>query len=136
MIGLEYLIIGPYWLALNIYYEARDQSEKGQIAVAHVVMNRVEIKNVSIKDIVLAPYQFSWVNTNDPQKFKPLDLQAFEIALVNAAKCKAQRDQGYDLHGATHYYNPLVADPVWAHMPDDYPLVVVIDEHHFHKGAF
>ena len=130
------LFIAAYWLSLNVYHEARNQPEAGQIAIAHVTMNRCIIKGVSVEETVKKPYAFSWLNENDPQKFLPLDLEAFEKAHIAAWKCLKERTQGKDLWGATHYYNPAHANPEWAHMPDEYPLVAVIEDHHFHKGPF
>lgn len=47
-------------LALNIYYEARGESEIGAIAVAHVTQNRSIKENTSICHQVFKPNQFSW----------------------------------------------------------------------------
>ena len=52
------------WLAICIYHEARGESAKGQIAVGHVIMNRVGSRDKSVEKIVLQPYQFSWANNN------------------------------------------------------------------------
>lgn len=54
-------------LAKNIYHEARGQSEQGQIAVANVVLNRVESKKFPndacsvISQRTHRVCQFSWV---------------------------------------------------------------------------
>ena len=48
-----------FWLALNLYHECRGEPLAGQIAVAHVVMNRAEKRGKSLREIVLQPYQFS-----------------------------------------------------------------------------
>ena len=130
------LITAVYWLSLNIYHEARNQPFEGKVAVAHVVMNRVRIKGVTVEEVIKKPWQFSWLNANDPQKYLPLDMDAFETAHKAAWKCMDERADGKDRWGATHYYNPAVADPVWAHMPDEYPVVGKIGDHVFLKGAF
>jgi len=50
-------------LALNIYYEARDQPIQGQIAVGNVTMNRVkQEKESSVCKEVFKHKQFSWTN--------------------------------------------------------------------------
>ena len=49
-------------LALTIYSEARGEPVEGQLAVAHVVFNRVERGGWwgdTIADVVLSPHQFS-----------------------------------------------------------------------------
>lgn len=52
-------------LVLTIYGEARGESIEGQIAVACVIRNRAG-NSKSIKEICLAPFQFSCWNKNDP----------------------------------------------------------------------
>src|SRR5665213_1243171 len=51
-------------LALTIYGEGRGESIEGQIAIACVIRNRAV--NKTIKEICLAPFQFSCWNKNDP----------------------------------------------------------------------
>jgi len=46
-------------LALTIYHEARGEPSHGQQAILEVVLNRVTDKK-SVKDVILAPYQFSF----------------------------------------------------------------------------
>lgn len=79
-------------LAQNIYFEARGESLRGQLGVAHVVMNRVEDHRFpsTICDVIreggetrLGACQFSW--WCDGQSDRPTDLAAwkrsFEVAL-------------------------------------------------------
>ena len=47
-------------LALTIHQESRGESLKGQIAVASVVMNRVELNNTAPCEEITKPYQFPW----------------------------------------------------------------------------
>lgn len=49
-------------LATAIYHEANSESEKGQIAVANVIMNRVKSKKFpnSVCSVVSQKNQFSW----------------------------------------------------------------------------
>ena len=46
-------------LALTIYYEARGEPTIGQYAVAEVVLNRAEKRDLSVCDVVYQPGQFS-----------------------------------------------------------------------------
>lgn len=132
----EGLIVAIYWLSLNIYHEARNQPFEGKVAVAHVTMNRVRIKHVTVEETVKKPWAFSWMNSNDPQKYLPIDIDAGLLATMAAWQCADDIMQGKDRWGATHYYNPSHADPVWAHMPEEYPVVGKIGDHIFLKGAF
>jgi spore germination cell wall hydrolase CwlJ-like protein len=47
-------------LSLVVWTEARGEPTKGQVAVASVVMNRVEMNNSSVCDEVTKPAQFPW----------------------------------------------------------------------------
>ena len=51
-------------LATAIYHEANAESVKGQIAVANVIMNRVESKDFpnSVCGVISQKSQFSWYN--------------------------------------------------------------------------
>ena len=75
-------------LALNIYFEARGESEVGQRAVGHVVMNRVAHPNYpsSVCDVVrqggeqrLHRCQFSW--WCDGRSDKPLNQNAWNRSM-------------------------------------------------------
>lgn len=48
-------------LALTIYAEARGEPEKGQYAVAEVVMNRANERNLTVCQVINEKGQFSWV---------------------------------------------------------------------------
>ena len=50
---------GLLWLTLNVYHEARGEPEVGQLAVAHVTLNRAMEERTSIAEVVRKPYQFS-----------------------------------------------------------------------------
>ena len=58
-----------YCMAQNIYFEARHESMIGKIAVAHVVMNRIEDKNFPdtvCKVVKQGPKKESWKTKKDP----------------------------------------------------------------------
>lgn len=69
-----------YCLARNIYHEARGEPVEGQIAVAHVTLNRVRSKHFqnTVCEVVYAYKQFSW--TLDKTK-RVQDTQAWEASL-------------------------------------------------------
>ena len=66
---LDVVVVVPseeqQWLAKNIYYEARGESERGMRAVAHVTLNRTKspLYPDTIKKVVTQRSQFSWVGT-------------------------------------------------------------------------
>ena len=102
------LLSAIMWLTLNIYHEARNEDQIGQIAVAHVTLNRVHNRRQTMKAVVLEPKQFSW--THQKKSWTPQDLEAlaecFESAVIAL--------NGYDFtQGATHYHRVDV-HPKWA----------------------
>lgn len=110
------LMEGILWLALNIYFEARNQPERGQYAVAHVTLNRANQNNMRIKDVVLEPGQFSWVKqrkvkgSTDVVKLHVAEKKAFSKALQIAMSAYVTPDP---TDGATHYHASYVR-PKWA----------------------
>lgn len=102
------LISAVMWLTLNIYHEARNDDQIGQIAIAHVTLNRVHNRSQSVKEVVLDPYQFSWTNTKEnwtPQNLTALT-ECFESAIIAI--------NGHDFtKGATHYHRDNI-NPWWA----------------------
>ena len=119
-------------LAKNIYHEARGEPLAGQFAVAHTTLNRVtsektvcQVVTQAVRDRTGRPLrnkcQFSWYCDNKPDdiklyfKGKPLkqNIESFELAATVAIMALS----GYSVDntvGATHYYNPDLADPKWA----------------------
>ncbi len=101
------------WFALCIYYESCNQPREGQIAVGHVIMNRVERRDASIKDIVKAPRQFSWLNPG--MKRPPLDnFEALETCFQSAIDCLGERLEGKDFFGCDHYHADYIDFPDWS----------------------
>jgi spore germination cell wall hydrolase CwlJ-like protein len=123
-------------LAQNIYFEARDQTTKGQIAVALVTINRVNSKrfpNSICKVVKQANYRngkvvkhkchFSWFCDGLPDI--PRDRIAWKVSKVIARAMLQQPGVHINnygekwkvndfLHGATHYHRNDV-DPYWNH---------------------
>ena len=57
------LTVATICLALNVFYEARGESVKGQYAVAHVTLNRVDSESndpSKVCNTVFKKDQFSW----------------------------------------------------------------------------
>lgn len=105
-------MIGPLeallWLTLNIYHEARSESQFDQIAVAHVTINRAKETGKGVKYVVLKDRQFSW--THEKSDYWPHDTQAFVTCLESALVAAG----GFDFTGgATHYHEKRIK-PYWA----------------------
>jgi len=105
-------------LALNIYHEARNQPLDGKIAVAHVVLNRVESPRFP-DDICSVIYQgvnkgkhrcqFSWAC--DGKSDKPREKRAWADSQAIAASVLSL-DTKDPTKGGTHYHT-TASTPYW-----------------------
>ena len=129
-------------LALNVYHEAKNQSLAGQIAVAEVVMNRVDDSRYpnNVCDVVKQGLtykwkpsvpirnqcQFSWYcdGKSDVAKEK----EAWEESLSVAKGVYYGYLDAY-LEGATHYHAYYV-NPSWA---ETKTYITRIDDHIFYR---
>lgn len=127
------LMEGILWLALNIYFEARNQPIEGQYAVAHVTLNRASQTKRSIKAVVLEPGQFSWVR----QKGITWKTPVSKIPIREKAafeRCKKIAKTAYMMNsdptrGATYFHADYVY-PKWAKQKK---RVVKIGRHIFYR---
>lgn len=114
-------------LAEAIVYEARSESELGQVAVAHVIMNRVNSNRWgdSIKDVVYQYKQFSYTlkrqkNKPSSEDWKNAYLVAYEV--INGMI-------GSPVGNSTHYHTTKV-NPKWVKKLE---YVATIENHIFYK---
>ena len=142
LINTPYSLENDYHcLASNIYWESRNQSLGGKLAVGQVVLNRVEDKKFpeNICEVVkqtkyypsgkinLHDCQFSWYcdgKSDIPRKNEELHYEeAFELAVGLI------EDRPIDItEGSTHYHNDKVM-PYWA---DSLERITRIDNHIFY----
>lgn len=93
-------------LAKCVYAEARGESYVGQVAIAAVVLNRVESPSFpnTIAGVIYQPYAFTAVDDG-------------QINLTpNSTAYKAAQDalNGWDpTYGAIYYYNPATVQGSW-----------------------
>lgn len=109
-------------LALNIYFEARDQSVDGQRMVAEVTMERAD--GGDICDTVWQPGAFSW--TTDGKSDEPKEEVAWMLAQDIAMDVILNGCEFCT--GATHYHEKSI-HPYWA---DDYTVVGMVGDHIFY----
>lgn len=120
-------------LALTVYYEARSESLRGQIAVAETVLNRVSDPRYpdNICDVVRQGgtrrhrCQFSYYCDGKPET--PADRRAWRRAQV-VAKLTHDGVLEADIEGATHYH-AIYTQPYWS---SKYQLVGTVGRHHFY----
>ena len=115
-------------LALNVYHEARDQSTAGQVAVAQVVINRVNDERFpdSVCKVVKQPGQFSWLW--DKKSNKPYEEKAWDKSLVVART--VYDGKTVDITDGATYYHANYVTPSWAKKRTK---TVRIDDHIFYK---
>jgi len=100
-------------LALNVYREARNQPIEGQLAVAHVTLNRYETDDLpTICDVVFKTGNFAW--TKDPNVVKewPHDEAAWDMAQRVAHQ--ALVDPAADPVKGSTYFHTVSTEPDWA----------------------
>ena len=135
------LTVSALCLAMAVYYEARSESRDAQMAVAEVILNRVnspkfpnticEVVKQGLKDangnMRRNKCQFSWYcdGKNDSPQNKDLWVHAQTLAwnVVENGKYRGLTE------GATHYHATYV-NPRWAR---DFALVGRIGAHIFYR---
>lgn len=106
-----------HWMALNIYYEARNLDVEAQTAVAYVTINRKRDDRWpnDIKSVVTDYAQFSWYWDGKPDR--PYELEAWADAqeLAEMILLDVARNGFYDdLTGwSTHYHADHIT-PEWS----------------------
>lgn len=99
---------GLLWLTLNVYHEGRSEPQIGQVAIAHVTLNRASEKDATVKEIIKQPYQFSW--TFQKKSYVPNDLKAFFQCMESVYIAVQTQDF---TKGATHYHLSSI-NPDWS----------------------
>lgn len=128
-------------LAQNIYWESRNQSDKGRVAVAQVTMNRVndprfpsticgvvkQTKYYPSGRIDLHSCQFSWYC--DGMSDEPLknEMKVWEKSLVLAEDFLLNRPT--DRTNGALWYHSVKVNPDWA---ESYFRVTIIEDHIFY----
>lgn len=116
-----------FCLALNVYAEARGEIIEGQLAVAHVTLNRTEDPRYpdEVCAVVYDPYQFSWTD-------RPLIIDEPEsmTRAMFVALSAMLSDHPDPTDGATHFYSGPA--PLWA---SSMMVTAQIGNHTFLKAA-
>ncbi|KAA3632856.1 MAG: cell wall hydrolase [Proteobacteria bacterium] len=99
-------------LALNIYHEARGESQQGQLAVAAVTLNRVRDDRFpdSVCAVVWQPHQFSWTHTQ--RSYFPSDMKAWKAAM-RIAESSLSKKVVAEYDNLLYYHSKRVR-PYWS----------------------
>ena len=125
-------------MATAVYFEARDEPLRGQIAVAQVVMTRVrsEYYPMTICGVV---YQNQWRKNScqfsfacDGQTDQPKEKKEWATSLDVARQVISGKVYLNDIGGATHYHATYVK-PRWRKLVK---RVKRIGRHIFYKASF
>ena len=114
---------------MNVYWEGRDQSIAGQVAIAQVTMNRVASPKYpdTVCEVVYQHKQFSWYW--DGKSDVPTEEKAWERAQM-VAKGVLAGSGHVDLGDVLHYH-ALYVKPYWAR---GMKLVAQIEDHKFYAA--
>jgi N-acetylmuramoyl-L-alanine amidase len=119
---MEPMLLTLACLSLNVYHEARGEPDEGQLAVAHVTLNRARQKKMNVCDVVVEPHQFSWTTGGVVMRahgwtlmphMVPTEVQALAKA-VRIARLAMSRKSKDPTQGALFYHADYVS-PYWKH---------------------
>jgi len=108
------IIENVLWIAIAVYFEARNQELPGKEVVAYCVMNRAVKRKLSPKEVVRQKKQFSFYNARVIPPIK--EGLAFIDCVQVAAKCFIKHKLGYRAGSIDHYYDKSLESnpPRWA----------------------
>lgn len=122
-------------LQQNIYFEARNQSRLGQVAVAWVTLNRLESSRYpdTICGVVWQDRQFSWTHDGKPDRpaNNVIEQRAWEDAglIAEVVLLDWAKDKASPVEQAVMYHANYV-QPYWR---TAYDRVTQVDDHIFYQ---
>lgn len=118
-----------FWMTVCIYHEGRGEPLEGQKAIAHTIMNRVYRRKISVEEVVLERYQYSWANGGARPPIK--EYSAFLTSLGVAFEVLEERMSGETFQGVDHYFADRIPMPSWA---KGMKLAKKIGKHTFYRS--
>lgn len=117
-------------LAMNIFWEGRDQSIAGQVAIAQVTMNRVASPDYpnDVCGVVYDHKQFSWYW--DGKSDVPREEEAWDRAQMVAMGVLAGSGHVELMDIDITHYHAVYSSPFWT---DSMLLVATIGDHKFYN---
>ena len=114
-----------------IYFESRDQSIVGQVAVGCTILNRVHKKNWpnSIREVVHQYKQFSYYLDGKPEVYH--DKKALYVARTVTEKVLSSNICDM-FNGVDHYLNKSISSATWY---ESMEFIMTIGDHSFYKGG-
>ena len=120
-----------YCLTQALYFEARGEGERGQLAVADVILQRQHSKYHpdTICGVVYQPYQFSFVT--DGSMLREIDVEAWSKADDLSGRI-LRGEVKTSLTGRAQFYHTKDIRPEWA---DSMVKTAEIGNHIFYRRA-
>jgi N-acetylmuramoyl-L-alanine amidase len=124
-------------VARTVWAEGRGEPFKGQVAIAHVIFNRVEAGRFGVgpKGVCSKPNAFSCWRADDPNRGKALTVTledpSFRKAVEAVLLARSQRPLDV-LGGCTHYFADSL--PEWPRWAVGKTPQVIIGHHAFFNG--
>lgn len=121
--------------AATVWMESSGESQEGQRAVAHVLVNRLKTNKWgnTLAAVCLQSEQFSSWNTSDPNRHRLAIASEGDPTLLEIEGYVAAALAGTDIDptmGATYYFDPAEAQPSWA---EKLVKTTTIGHHDFYK---
>jgi spore germination cell wall hydrolase CwlJ-like protein len=121
-------------LALNMFFEARNESLASQAMIAEVTLNRVkhDLYPNTVCDVVWQRKQFSWTHDgkhDDPTRMSYLDKESWKTIKLAAELILSDPEKYLPKTGATHYHAYYV-QPYWT---SSMKYLGKVDSHLFYK---
>jgi spore germination cell wall hydrolase CwlJ-like protein len=116
-----------------IHFEAKGESTHGKVAVANVILNRVDSRRFpdTICEVVYQPKQFSYLNKGRPTLTLNGRIEKESFAETAAVALKAVNRSLRDItDGSDHYYAHHKVEPFWKDHADS---LLKIGNHTFAK---
>lgn len=115
-------------LARNVYHEARGASELDQRAVAHVTVNRTQVRGFpnTVCGVVNAPGAFTWVPRRPPIR----ELAAWRTS-IQVSEAALSPNSSDPTRGATYFWNSRLS-PRWAR---SFTVTLRTTHHAYAKGT-
>ena len=121
--------------ALNLYHEARSEGSDGMIAVAWVVLNRIESEAFpdSITAVINEPTRSGcqWGWTCDGRSDTPTEQDNWELAQEVAALMLSDARPADPTEGAVVFHETFRATPGW--LQRGATRTVTLNNHHFYR---
>ena len=121
--------------ALNLYHEARSEGRDGMIAVAWVVLNRIESDAFpdSITAVINEPTRrgCQWGWTCDGRSDTPTEQDEWEMAQEVAALMLTDARPADPTGGAVAFYETFRRTPVW--LQRGATRTLTLNNHHFYR---